>query len=58
MKMIALKLGLPDTATEAEMIAGIDKLLKVKDELTAKENTIKTLQENAKEAEKNPYKIW
>lgn len=52
MKMIALKLGLPDTATEAEMIAGIDKLLKVKDELTAKENTIKTLQENAKEAEK------
>ena len=32
MKMIALKLGLPDTATEAQMNAEIDKLLKVKEE--------------------------
>jgi hypothetical protein len=52
MKMIALKLGLPDTANEAQMIAEIEKLLKVREELTAKDNTIKTLQENAKRAEK------
>lgn len=52
MKMIALKLGLPETATEAQLIAEIDKLLKVKEELTTKNETIKNLQEAAKGVEK------
>jgi HK97 family phage prohead protease len=53
MKLIALALGLPDLATEAEIMAKVQQLLQLQEQLAEKEREITTLQAAAKEAQKN-----
>ena len=52
MKVIALKLGLSENATEAEILAKVQELQELHAKLTAKDNEIATLKEAAQEAEK------
>jgi HK97 family phage prohead protease len=52
MKFIALKLGLSENATEAEISAKVQELLGLQAKLTEKENEITQLKATAKEAEK------
>jgi HK97 family phage prohead protease len=52
MKLIALKLGLNENATEAEILAKVQELQASQEKLTAKENEIAALKAAAQEAEK------
>ena len=51
-KLIALKLGLSENATEAEILAKLQELLELKAALTEKENEVTKLKTAALEAEK------
>jgi hypothetical protein len=52
MKLIALKLGLSENATEAEILAKLQDLQELQTKVTEKETEITKLQASAKEAEK------
>ena len=52
MKLIALKLGLSENATEAEILAKVQELQELQAKLTAKDNEIATLKTAALEADK------
>ena len=52
MKLIALKLGLSENATEAEILAKVGELQEAQTKLTARENEIATLKTAALEADK------
>jgi len=52
MKLIALKLGLSENATEAEILAKVQELLGLQEKLTAAENETSQLKTAARDAEK------
>jgi|BioPla2DNA2_1021312.scaffolds.fasta_scaffold61856_1 hypothetical protein len=56
MKVIAMSLGLAESATEAQIVAAIGDLKKLNDVISEKDKTIEALQNEAKEKEKKAIK--